>query len=280
MTASTTLRRLLHLDDEARLPSLCRPAFVLLQAASIIIMWPLWQARDQPPMLPLIEGIPQIDLGVLLLASLVLVLFRPAIGALAHLAILLLAIVLDQTRLQPEFWSLAILLVGTTQLSFAKSITRAHLAFLWLWAGLNKALSLGFMSQVAPFLQDALPVAIPGVGPRAFGWLIIATEISIGVLVLVPRLRLVGIALAVGIHTLGLLSLMSIGWNPSVWPWNVALALGAIAFFLPSPKEPARRARLALPIYAAFALLPIAFYGGYLDAYLASNLYTSNTASR
>ena len=139
-----TFRRALAAAAEIDWPAALRPAFVALQAGSILVTWQLWQARAAPPLLPVLDRLPQVDLGLVLLATLVLVLFRPFAGALSHLVVLAVACVLDQTRMQPEFISLALILLGTAPVGYARVIAKAHLVTLWLWAGLNKALSLGF----------------------------------------------------------------------------------------------------------------------------------------
>jgi hypothetical protein len=258
------------------LPALARPVFVVAQSASIVVTWGLWQARSSPPPLPAFDALPQIDMGVILLGTLVLVALKPGPGVVAHCTALVLAFAMDQTRLQPEFVSLAFLLVGTTRVPWARTVAAAHLVALWFWAGLNKALSLDFMDQAAVFLFDSFPL-LPGALRPYFGWVIIATEISIGVLLLVPRARRAGVLLAVGLHVLGLLALVNARWNVAVWPWNAALAVAAVAFFWAPPER--TRTRASVPVFALFGLLPIAFYAGYLDAYLGHNLYTSNTAS-
>lgn len=259
-------------------PTVLRPAFVALQALTILITWPLWQARSNPPTVPVVHGLPQVDVGWALLVSLAVVLFKPAIGVAAHVAVLVVAFALDQTRLQPEVVSLAILLIGTTTLPYARVVARAHLASLWLWAGLNKALSLGFAKEGAPFLYDAFPLHVEPL--RAyFGWIVIAAETSIGVLLLVRRLRPIGVALAMTLHVLGLVALVSIGWNDSVWPWNAALVVAAPAFFLFDSHSPRRERKIpAIAIALVIGLYPAGFYAGIVDAYMAHSLYASNTA--
>jgi uncharacterized membrane protein YphA (DoxX/SURF4 family) len=170
-------------------------------------------------------------------------------------------------------------MLGTTTIPYARVIARAHLVSLWFWSGLNKALSVGFMGGSARWLYNAFPVHLGFIEPY-FGWLVIATEMSIGVLLLVPRLRRAGVVLAVGLHVSGLIALVSIRWNPSVWPWNIALALAAPAYFLFEDKHPLpRRTSVAVAIATALAIVPAGFYAGVVDAYPAHNLYTSNTAT-
>lgn len=261
--------------DEVDLPSVVRPAFVVAQAASIFITWPLWQARTDPPPLPILDGLPQVDLALILLATLVVILFKPEAGVIAHSLVLLVAFAMDQTRIQPEFVSLALVLWGTTRFRYARIVAIAHLISLWLWAGVNKALSLDFMGGSAAFLFQSMPVRPEFLRP-AFGVIIIVSEIAIGVLLLTQRWRRAGIVLAVGLHVLGLVALVNVGWNEAVWPWNVALALAAVAFFWSRFEWSSRG---AIAIVAVFLVIPAGFYVGMVDAYLAHNLYTSNTAS-
>jgi hypothetical protein len=58
------------------------------------------------------------------------------------------AVLIDQTRLQPEIVSLIFLLWGTLPDPNLKTLARAHLIALWCFAGLNKLLSPAFMNSV------------------------------------------------------------------------------------------------------------------------------------
>jgi hypothetical protein len=252
---------------------------VLCQAAAILLMWPLWQVREAPPLLPALP-VPQLPVGIPLLATLGLALWAPRAGALSHIAFLLYAFAADQTRLQPQIVSLAILLFGTTSFAAARPIARAHLASLWIWSGLNKALSTEFMDRTARLLFDNLPVA-PSWLRGWFGWLIVLSECAVGVCLLVPRLRRAGVLLAFLVHGMILLVLVPGRWSVSVWPWNLALPVSAAVFFWPhsdAPPEPwpPWRARLLL---AALLLLPAGFYGGWVDAYLAHHVYSDTSAT-
>jgi len=253
---------------------------VLCQAATIALTWPLWQVRESPPLLPAME-LPQLPVGIALLATLALVLWAPRAGALAHAFILLYAFVADQTRLQPQFVSLALLLFGTCSLPAAGAIARAHLVSLWIWSGLNKALSLEFIDRTASLLFDNLPLS-PSWLRGWFGWVVVVSEAAIGVCLLVAPLRRAGIVLAFLVHGMILLVLVPGSWSVSVWPWNLALPVAAAVLFWPDAPAPAQaawptwRARLVL---AVFLLVPVGFYGGWVDAYLAHHVYSDTTAT-
>lgn len=259
--------------------------FVLsCQAATVLITWPLWQVRASPPMLPALP-LPAVDLGVALLLSLALVLLFPLPGLLLHTLVLLYAAAIDQTRVQPEVVSLAFLLWGTLPNPTAKTFARAHLVSLWFFAGLNKLLSPDFLHGTAQWILAAFVAHPPPWLRDHVGYAIAMTEMTIGALAFVPRTRkLAGLA-AFGLHVGILLDLLPTGhdWNSSVWPWNAGLAFAGLALIAPwkeSPLASLRACRLAVrPVLVLLVLMPLGFYVGITDAYLAHNLYSSNTAS-
>jgi hypothetical protein len=136
-------------DPAAGRALVLRVVLVACQALTIALTWPLWQARASPPLPPLLPllpiwsmpsvhgGIPQFSCGFALLATLALVLWRPRAGIAAHLAVLALAIVMDETRLQPQVLSLALLMLATLPGSGARFVGLAHLVALWLWSGVH-----------------------------------------------------------------------------------------------------------------------------------------------
>jgi methylamine utilization protein MauE len=270
----------------ARIPWLAENRLLVLrwilvfsQAVTIAFTWSLWHVRERPPILP-ISAIPQISVGIFLLGTLALTLRSPRAGVAAHCAVLLYAFVADQTRIQPEIVSLALLLIGTMPSPLARTVGRGHLISLWIWSGLNKALSLDFMKQSALWIFNGLPIH-PTILRPAFGWIILSSEILIGICLLVRRLRRVGIVLAFLVHGTILLVLLRRWFNPSVWPWNAALPVAAAALFWQDEEDEARRlpARSRAAVLTVLLLMPVGFYGGYVDAYLAHNLYSDNTAS-
>jgi hypothetical protein len=68
-----------------------------------------------------------LPLGPALLVSLALVLVRATGGTVLHSALLVYAMLIDQTRIQPEIVSLAVLLWGTFPSPDAKLVGRTHL---------------------------------------------------------------------------------------------------------------------------------------------------------
>lgn len=261
-----------------------RGLVVACQAATIWITWPLWQVHAVPPMLPALP-LPAVELGVPLIASLLLILIVPLPGIAIHTLLLAYAVLIDQTRLQPEVVSLVLLLWGTLPSPTAKAFGRGHLVSLWLFAGFHKLLSPGFMDGTARWIMTGFPIDLPPWMYANAGYLIASAELGTGLLALFPRTRKLAAVTAFGLHAGILLVLSPLGhdWNESVWPWNVALAFAGFALIAPW-KESVWHSlgachRVAKPLVVVLAIAPIGFYIGMTDAYLAHNLYSSNTAN-
>lgn len=286
MTASLAVIRQENLELQERLDSprlllIFRWLVVICTAVTILITWALWQVRETPPMLPVLP-LPRLDMGGLLLLALAIVFVTPRLGVIAYTVLLIYAVLIDQTRIQPEFVSFAFLLWGTLSEKNAQFVGRAYLISLWGWAGTNKLLSPAFIASTGPGLLATLlphaPLWLRAIG----GYIIGLSELSIGLLAIFPRTRILSALLAFGVHLNIFLILSPLGrnWNDSVWLWNVALAFAGFALIAPwrdSLVETFRRSRaLARLIAVILLIMPLGFYFGVVDAYLAHNLYTSN----
>ncbi len=267
------------LSDEA-----FRLLVVACQAATILITWRLWLVRDAPPMLPALP-LPQINCGALLLGPLLLTIFAPLWGIALHSAGLIYAVLIDQTRMQPETISLAFLLWGTLPNVNFKTIALAHLTSLWLFAGLHKLLSPGFIVYGSKSFANLLVSAPPLWVCVLVGLCIASAELSTGLLALSQRARrLTGMA-AFGLHMGILLVLSPMGRNANVavWPWNGALALAGFALIVPwqgAVRLKLQTCHFLVRVLAIFIfLVPLGFYLRLTDAYLAHNLYSANTPS-
>lgn len=259
-----------------------RWCLVATQTATIGITWPLWQVRPEPPNLPLVD-LPQFSPGWWLVASLALVLARPAWGIALHWGLLVLAMLLDQTRIQPQMFSQAILLAATLPYAGAQLLGRVYLITLWFYAALHKLASAGYWDDVAPwFLHGFFPDA-PRSAILVFGAIMATYELMLAVLSIVPRTRKLAAA-AIAVFHLGVfvtLSPLAMNWNPSVWPWNVALGLAGWALILPWQTTLAGDLR-ASPVgvrlaTAVMLVAPLGYYVGLVDPYLAHCLYAGNT---
>jgi hypothetical protein len=267
---------------------LLRWFLVLCQAASIALTWPLWQARTgatSPPNLPIANVLDsvQFSLGEWLLLSLAVVVVWPRIGAIVHGSLLAVAIALDQLRIQPEFVSLAILIAGTVPRPGPLLLARSHLISLWLFAGLHKLLSSGYLWETGPDLARGL---LGNLNDRQAFLISIAmavAEMMLGLIAIHPRSRRCVPAMAAILHGGILLSLVLPGWNTAVWPWNLALAAAGVGFFAgwdgplwPRPQAPNLTGVGWTIASAAMLTYPVLFYANACDGYLAWCVYSAN----
>jgi hypothetical protein len=261
-----------------------RGVVVVAIVVSLWITWPLWGPREHPILLP-VAGLPQVTLGPLLIAASLLTLVTPRAGAMVVTALIAYGMVTDQTRMQPEFFSLPLLLWGSLASAGARLIGRVSLISLWFFAGLHKVLSPDFMDQSGPRLVSALPLSLPQEMIQFAVVGIAALEIGTAALAVVPATRGITAWSALALHAGILLAFSPLAEsrNVAVWPWNIVLACSGFALIAPWKTGPLA-ALLAVPILprliAVFiAVAPASYYLGILDAYPAHHLYSSGTAS-
>ncbi|HWA99081.1 MAG TPA: hypothetical protein VG713_11340 [Pirellulales bacterium] len=263
------------------LPIVARCAIVAAQVATVLITWPLWEARAWPPLLPAC-GVPQCSMGWPMMVSALAVLIVPRGGLAVHASVVLVAMLMDQTRMQPEIVSHCLLLLGTLPAAVPRFVGRLHLISLWLFSGIHKLFSEAFYTDVAPFMWHGIFPEAPTAVITAFGVTVAVTEILLGVLSTFAATRraaaVVGALFHVGVF-LGLS--LGLEWNMAVWPWNLALAVAAIGLLYPwrgSLLGQFQAVTLSWrAVGAALLLAPASYYIGGLDAYLAHCLYSANT---
>jgi hypothetical protein len=263
-----------------------RWAALAAQAATILVTWPLWQARTEPPLLPLV-ALPAIAFGPWLLASLALVLMRPIAGVAAHCALLAVAMLADQTREQPQVLSIVLLLAATLPLRGARAIGVLHLAALWAWCGLGKLTSTRFLEDGGRWLLEGAASSATSVADAST--LAVATaaalgvgELLLGAAVLWPRTRSGAAWCAAALHVAALAMLAARDWNAAVWPWTALLAVAAPLLLradTASLRTLLARGCAVRCAACAFVLLPLGFHAGLVDAPFAFQVYTRNTCS-
>ena len=270
-----------------RRPSLAAHLVVVTCAVALMMSyrwtWKLWLHRsDGVPNLSAVNALGTFSLAPLLIITCALMIAVPRVGTVVHALLLVMAILGDQVRMQPEFLSLSLL--ALTAAWGSQQLSRAHLGTLWFWAGCNKALSLGWASGGAGFIAGSLHQSSHRV---AVAWCVPVLEIAVGLSTLTRRLRMVsgvgGAALHVGIFAT--LSPYFASFNSAVWPWNVAFAVAAPLVFLTGPftnsqtlARPLRHRWGTALVVGVLVVSPVGFYLGVSDAYLSHNLYSSNTA--
>jgi hypothetical protein len=254
---------------------------VVTEGLSIWITWPLWQVRVWPPMLPLVEHLPQVDFAVLLLASLAVAVVRPATGLALHSVLLLAAMSRDQMRLQPEFISQAILLWGTLPWKTTRAIARAHLIALWFFGGFHKLISPSFYTGDARWLVTSFFPSTPHSVSTLIGVSVAVLEMSLAGCALVPRTRPLAVRMAYLFHV-GIVLTLGFGlrWDEAVWPWNLALAAAGYVFvgsWENTFREELRPLGIALRGAVALILtVPLGYDFGLVDTYLGHVLYSND----
>jgi hypothetical protein len=292
----------------------------LLVAASlytVTVTWNVWQDRSDPnwhawsfatpanmmtwenrppdaqlaPMLPVWDGLPQISVGWLLVASLLLILIFPRSGMAALYTILVLSVLLDRTRLQP-LYTLVLLMLATLPSINAQLVGRASLIALWFWAGFHKLIidfikpdgMVGFRSDVIPndmarffpIAQHAWNTHSLGV---AMGWTIALTEILLGLMCFVPRARWVVAFVALCTHAI-IIVWNCLGPRCNLVGWNIALGLAGLALIVPWREWPwvswLKCNWLARILAIGLIVSPAAYYVNGVAAYLSYCIYVPN----
>lgn len=262
-------------------PWLCRGILVAAQVATVLVTWPSWHRHEVPPMLPLLP-VPQVDVGVALLVTLMLVFLRPLVGMPLHALLLAYAFVADQSRMLPHTISLFLLTSATVGRPEGAVIARGSIVSLWFFAGFHKLMSRDFFIETAPWLLWNLAPNADGDWAMPLGIAIGATEMALAIGSLVPAWRRTTAIAACMFHggTVAVLSLV-MNWDPGVWPWNAALAAVAPLLLLswrgrglgdcwPVAARWARRVAVGLLV------LPVGYWFGIVDAHFAHCLYSTN----
>ncbi|MFT5526005.1 MAG: hypothetical protein ACI9HK_003975, partial [Pirellulaceae bacterium] len=243
---------------------------VACELLTILITWSLWETRESPVNLPLI-AIP-IPFQIALAASLILVVMRPRIGGVAHAVVLLLACIDDQYRLQPQMICFAILILALIY-EHGLWFGRWYLVALWGWTGLHKLLSPEWLGAGSWTYLSRCGID-SGDWHIVFAVAVAVVEIAIAVAaVCTPRRAAIGCAI---LHTGVLISLSPLvrNHNPSVWPWNFAVAV--IGFWILTQQLPSTNGRWKYVMVAATLIIPAGFYFNLVNPYIAHVLYSGN----
>ncbi len=258
--------------------ALPRDAYAMLcvatiaQFVTVVITWPLWQARTSPPNLPVVD-LPQMPFGIAIVLSLAAVLWQPRLGVALHAVLLLVASLWDQNRTQPQFAANLLLMVACLAPQGA-ALTRWFLAGMWFWAGLHKFLSPDWFAHHS-WNQTVSLGLDPADYYLTYASCVAVSEMSLGIAAIVaPRKAAYGCA-ALHVGIVVFLSPLFAEWNYSVLPWNLATTI--IGFWILSRCEsvlPTSRWETAFA--AASLLLPAGFYVGWIDHGYASVLYSDN----
>ena len=243
------------------------------QATTIAITWPLWQPRESPPHLPLLEPLSLWPFGVLLNASLLVTLLTPRWGWIAHVGLLGLAMAGDQFRIQPQFIGLAISIWAAAS-PIGWVFGRWYLIALWFWAGVHKFVSPDWWADYPWSLLSQAGIDPRGKTlPMAVG--VIAIELLLALLAVVKPRWAVPFCLLVHLSILVLFSPWLANRNYSVLPWNLAMAtFGACMLWHASSGWPVLRWERWLAV--CLLSYPALYFTGWLDRGLGHVLYAGN----
>ncbi len=241
---------------------------MVCQMATVWITWPLWQTRTSIPHLPAVD-LPQVSFGWMMMVSVGLVVFRPSWGIIAHWIVLVGASTLDQFRLQPQFFSIAILMTACVW-EWGRIVARWHLASMWLWAGLHKLLSADWFGHASYWLVERLDAES---WYLTFAVAVALSEFGLGMLACF-RPKWAAVA-CVPIHLGIVVFLLMIDWNPSVIPWNLSMAAtGCWVMWHTKDWRPTHLWEVAVCI--AWLVTPIGFFTGWVDHGFAAVLYSDS----
>ena len=230
-------------------------------------------------MLPLLP-LPSIATGVPILVTLALSLVRPRWGLVAYAFVLAYAIATDWTRLQPAPVSFVFLIAVGLPGTAGRAIARAHLLSLWFYAGAHKILSTEFLAQSDPWILRGLTADPPAWMQANFTATVVVLEIGLALMAAVRATRHIAAVAALALHGGILLAISPVGhnWNPSVWAWNVVLALSGFLLIAPWREDVLTTFRsqsvLVRALLLCIAVYPAASQLGVGDPYLAHHLYS------
>jgi len=259
--------------------SLSRSRFSLLffgvvcQALTVWITLPLWGDRVSPANLPTFS-VPPFDFAGPVFGSLVLILMMPRAGLTLHWVLLIAAGIMDQYRLQPQFYAIAVLMSACVWPSW-HNVARWFLVSTWLWAGLHKLVSADWYAHASYWLLNRAGVDDANNYHVAFAIIVALSELGLGILACIkPRWATIGcVPMHLGIMLM--LSPIGLDWNVSVQPWNATMALiGGWVMWTTADAWPKTTFQRGVGI--VWLVLPIGFFVGWVDHGFSGVLYSDS----
>ncbi len=201
-------------------------------------------------------------------------------GGLFFFVMYVLLAVFDQTRIQPFFFEIAIIIFFCDV--FRNNFKQFKIAFFllmagtYIWSGLHKANTVFFEIWFGG-LEKRIPF-VPSFLRQTFTWMVPFLEASFGVALLFNKTRKFGVFLLAIMHTIVLITLAYGGADFMVFPWNMVNVILLFMLYrefdwnitnLKASKS------LKLKIIAVYAvLLPALNLVGYYDHLLAFSYFS------
>ena len=262
----------------------------------------LWLSTRSYPLSPIFDWLPAIarPFDIIILISLIILLILIILSKFLHVSTTLfillcfLLAMLDQTRWQQWFYQYLLMLSAFWvclwkgfDLKNQKvwlNACRFILIATYFWSGVQK-LDIRFVERIFPFLTAPYLKYLFGDTfemPRALVILVPILELSLGIGLLVKRLRNLSILLIVIMHALILLLLIPRGINSVVWQWNTAMIIFVIVLFWRAKDFSIRdlllptNVGLQLVVIILFGIMPFLSFFNLWDSSLSANLYSGN----
>jgi predicted DCC family thiol-disulfide oxidoreductase YuxK/uncharacterized membrane protein YphA (DoxX/SURF4 family) len=277
-----------------------KTVLVLGFVAGILLALPLWLSERAYPSVPVFEIVPSMSspLGrlflVVLTASLGLSLFLKEFRLLLSitLGLTVLLVLFDQSRLQPWVYQYTAMLgvlvlfawrrAESQEISYALNVCRFIVASMYFYSGLQK-LNIEFFTMVFPWVIEPIAQVFPSaLYPVffSFGLLVPWIEMLIGIFLLMPRYRTVGVWGAFLMCAFVLITLGGHGWNVVVWPWNLTLLACVLLLFVNTKHISLKdivsigKRKLGLFVLLLFGILPMLSFFNLWDSYPSWSLYS------
>lgn len=275
---------------------------------SMIPSWRLWFPYDRLfPMVPMFDIFPDYAGIISQVCSVSFVLFgiislfmrKPQINLVIMFIMAIVLILLDQTRLQPWFFQLSLMLFLISLYNWRVDEPRAYtglftnlrivVAFVYIWSGIQKFNSEFYKTVwpwlIEPFDSFSTPEQISYLSK--LGYLIPALEFLAGVLLFFSFTRKFALPFLILMHVFILILIGPTGrnHNPSVWAWNISMIFILYWSFAGDAQSKYYHPGYQLQnisfyiVISMIAIMPVFNLFNRWDSYLSANLYSGNTAN-
>lgn len=265
----------------------------------ILLSFKLWHSDRLFPLIPAVDFLPNfsptinyIILGSFLI-SLVLIFFSEnKKWIVLSLSILLILLLQDQMRWQPWVYTYILILIPflfkNEENTATKKINYLQIIFIgiYVWGGIHK-LNPNFTELIfRSVLVDLFNINNQSISDSflQIGYSIPIIEILIGIALIFPQSRKIGVQIAIVSHLFIMLYIYSFGAlsNSVVYPWNVAMILCVYMLFYNTKnniviwRESNLKYRiLNYSILFVIGVLPILNFANSWDTYFSFSMYSA-----
>lgn len=283
---------------------LVRKFIALFFSIGILMSSKLWGLNTERlfPLTPVFDRIPIFSstinfiIAIVLLACLITtIITKNRAVLLLFFSLMFVFLLQDQLRWQP--WVYLYLLLLIPFLIFKNNDKKGFINYfkiiiigVYLWSGIHKLnsnfIDSTFYSMVRVFFNIGDEALISKF--KFIGYAIPFTEILIGVFLILPKFRVKGVYLAIVTHLFILIYLspkpIGIGFNPIVYPWNLAMITIVMSLFYKNntPLTIYKSLNLKTQLMNTFGMLlfwalPLLSIFNLWDHYLSFSLYSDQT---